>query len=160
LARPRLLQPRSQQDWAHARELLEQYAASLNLDLSFQNFAHELEQLDREYAPPSGAFLLAEDLGENPGYVGCVGLRRFSAGVGEIKRLYTIPAARGRGIGRQLAEGIIAAAKELAYARLLLDTLPGMGAAQSLYASLGFKPTAAYRFNPVAGTAFLELMLG
>ena len=161
MARPRLLQPRSQQDWAHARELLEQYAASLNLDLSFQNFAHELQQLDREYAPPSGAFLLAEDfVGENRMYVGCVGLRRFSAGVGEIKRLYTVPAARGRGVGRLLAEGIIAAAKELAYARLLLDTLPGMGAAQSLYASLGFKPTAAYRFNPVPGTAFLELMLG
>ena len=70
-----------------------------------------------------------------------------------------IPAARGRGVGGLLAQGIVAAAKQLGYTRLLLDTLPSMKEAQSLYVSLGFKPTAAYRFNPVRGTAFLELEL-
>jgi GNAT superfamily N-acetyltransferase len=152
----RLAQPKSEQGWRQARQLIEEYAASLNLDLSFQNFAHELEHLTSEYAPPTGAFLLAE---ENGVHIGCVGLRQFSDGIGEIKRLYVIPAARGRGVGRLLAKGIVAAAKQLGYNRLLLDTLPSMKEAQSLYVSLRFKPTAAYRFNPVPGTAFLELDL-
>ena len=150
----RLAQPKSEEGWRQARQLIEEYAASLNLDLSFQNFAHELEQLTSEYAPPTGAFLLAEETGV---YVGCVGVRQFSDRSGEIKRLYVIPAARGRGVGRLLAKGIVAAAKQLGYNRLLLDTLPSMKEAQSLYVSLCFKPTAAYRFNPVPGTAFLEL---
>lgn len=151
-----LVQPNSEDQWRNARRLIEEYAASLNLDLSFQNLAYELEHLVSEYGPPAGAFFLAE---ENGSYLGCVGLRHFSDGIGEIKRLYTIPAARGRGLGRLLASRIVAAGKLLGYRRLLLDTLPSMKEAQSLYVSLGFKPTAAYRFNPVAGTAFLELEL-
>jgi putative acetyltransferase len=152
----RLVQPQSDDDWRQARQLVEQYAASLNLDLSFQNFGHEMEHLTNEYAAPAGAFLLAE---ENGAFFGCVGVRQFSDGVGEVKRLYVSPAARGRAVGRLLAEGIVAAAKELGYTRLLLDTLPSMKEAQSLYISLGFKPTAPYRFNPVPGTAYLELIL-
>ena len=152
----RLVQPDSDGDWRTARQLIEEYAASLNLDLSFQNIAHELEHLPSEYGPPAGAFFLAEEDGS---YLGCVGLRRFSEGVGEIKRLYMTPAARGRGVWRLLARRALAAGTSLGYRRLLLDTLPSMKEAQSLYASLGFKPTSAYRYNPVAGTAFMELEL-
>lgn len=152
----RLAQPRSEDDWQHARWLIEEYAASLNLDLSFQNLAHELEYLREEYGPPAGAFLLAQDNGSR---LGCVGLRQFSEDAGEIKRLYIVPTARGRGLGRLLAEGIVTAGKKLGYARLLLDTLPSMTEAHRLYMSLGFKRIPAYRFNPVQGTAFLELEL-
>jgi len=152
----RLVQPNSDDSWRQARQLIEEYAASLSIDLSFQNFTHELAHLTSEYAAPTGAFLLAEEDGI---HFGCVGLRQFSDGVGEIKRLYVISTARGRGVGRLLAKGIVAAAKQLGYTRLLLDTLYSMQEAQSLYGSLGFKPIAAYRFNPVPGTVFLELEL-
>ncbi len=152
----RLIRAQSHGEWRHARELIEQYAASLHIDLTFQNFAHELVHLSSEYGPPKGCLLLAQEQGD---YLGCVGLRQFSTGVGEIKRLYTVPAARGRHVGRLLANGIVAAARELGYAQLLLDTLPSMTQAQALYLSLGFRPTAAYRFNPVPGTVFLELAL-
>ena len=151
----RLSQPHSTEDWRQARRLIEQYAASLDFDLSFQNLADELEHLASEYDAPAGAFLLAEDSGA---YIGCVGLRYFS-GVGEVKRLYVTPDARGRGAGRLLAEGIVAAARRLGYRRLLLDTVPSMKHALSLYVSLGFKPTAAYRYNPLPGAAFFELEL-
>jgi GNAT superfamily N-acetyltransferase len=152
----RLAAPGSQAEWREARRLIEEYAVSLKVDLCFQNFAHELEHLAEEYGPPTGAFLLATDNGV---YVGCVGLRRLPDGTGEMKRLYAVPAARGRGVGRLLAEGIVDAARKLGYARLVLDTLPTMNEAQSLYATLGFKPTTAYRFNPVQGTTYLELDL-
>jgi putative acetyltransferase len=148
--------PQSPEDWRQARALIEQYAASLSVDLSFQNLEHELDNLSCDYAPPAGAFLLAE---ENAAHLGCVGLRQHAEGIGEIKRLYIMPAARGKRVGRLLAEGIVAVARRLGYQRLLLDTLPFMKEAQSLYASMGFKPTGAYRFNPVPGTVFLELTL-
>lgn len=152
----RLFQPVADAEWHTARRLIEEYASSLELDLSFQSIAEELEHLPSEYAPPTGAFLIADDEGTA---VGCVGVRRFAEGVGEIKRLYVLSAARGHGIGRLLAENIVASARALGYTRLLLDTLPSMKEARSLYASLGFRPTQAYRFNPVPGTAFMELPL-
>jgi GNAT superfamily N-acetyltransferase len=148
--------PLCEAEWKAARRLVEEYAASLNLDLSFQDIAHELDHLAVEYAPPAGAFFLAEDGGS---YLGCVGVRRFGDGVGEIKRLYTTAAGRNRGLGRQLALQAIEAGRQLGYRRLRLDTLPSMKAAHALYTSLGFQPIAPYRFNPVAGTAFLELDL-
>ena len=151
-----LTQPRSEAHWLRARRLVEEYAASLNLDLSFQNLQHELENLATEYGVPAGAFLVAEEDGI---YLGCVGVRHLSPEVGEIKRMYVSPAARGRGSGRLLAEGIVEAAKALGYARLRLDTLPDMKAAQALYSSLGFKPIPPYYFNPVSGTVFMELAL-
>lgn len=151
-----LLRPDTTARWGEARRLVEEYASSLNLDLSFQNFANEIEHLPTDYGPPKGAFLLAE---ANGLLVGCVGLREFSKTTGEVKRLYVLPAARGCGAGRALAERIVALGKQLGYTRLVLDTLPAMNEAQSLYLSLGFAPIAPYRFNPVPGTAFLELLL-
>jgi putative acetyltransferase len=151
-----LSKPHSSEDWLEARRLVEEYAASLHLDLAFQNFEHEKEHLASEYSAPTGAFLIAREHGA---VLGCAALRRFAEGDGEFKRLYVVPAARGRGVGALLARRIVTEARSLGYARLLLDTLPAMRAAQALYESLGFKPTAAYRFNPLPGAAFFELSL-
>ena len=152
----RLLQAATAHEWDAARGLVREYAASLDVDLSFQNFDEELQHFATEYAPPGGAFLLAEEAGR---YLACIGVRRFASEVGEIKRLYAVPAARGRGLGRVLVERIIVVARDLGYRSLLLDTLPSMKQAQGLYLSLGFKPTTAYRFNPIEGSAFLRLDL-
>lgn len=151
-----LEQPQSPERWREARRLIEEYAASLDLDLSFQGFEQEIEHLSSEYGPPAGAFFLAVENGQA---IGCIGLHRFFEEVGEIKRLYVAPAGRGRGVARALVERVLNAARELGYRRLLLDTLPSMKEARSLYQSMGFKPTEPYRFNPVAGTAFLEIEL-
>jgi ribosomal protein S18 acetylase RimI-like enzyme len=151
-----LLKPKSAAEWREARRLVEEYAASLNLDLSFQSFAQQLEHFENEYSPPSGAILLAREKGS---FVGCVGLRKLSDTVGEIKRLYVEPTARGLGLGQALVRGIVDEGKQLKYTRLVLDTLPSMLEARSLYHALGFKPIAPYRYNPVSGTAFLELEL-
>jgi putative acetyltransferase len=134
-------------DTESVRELFGEYAAGLGVDLSFQDF-------DAELADPLGFYelvLLADG--------GCVALRRIDAETCEMKRLFVRPTARGGGLGRKLAEAIVAEARARGYRRMLLDTLPTMGAAQALYTSLGFRETEAYRYNPVPGTVFLELTL-
>lgn len=146
----------SGEHWRAARALVEAYAASLPVDLSFQDFDRELAHLADEYGPPAGACFLADVDG---GYRGCIALRRFGEATAEIKRLYVSPDARGRGIGRRLVERVVSEAKQLGYARAVLDTLPSMTEARALYESMGFHSIEPYRFNPVAGTAFLELVL-
>jgi len=152
----RIIRAGSPEAWAEARRLLEQYRASLDFALDFQAFDHELGSLETEYGPPHGMFLIAEQDGIA---VGCVGVRSFARGVCEMKRLFTIPTARNQGTGRSLAEAAIAAARELGYARMLLDTVPSMAAAQRLYTALGFVPLEPYRYNPVRGAVFMELSL-
>ena len=138
------------------RKLFEEYAQSLGFDLGFQDFAAELENLPGDYAPPRGGILVAE---QEERIVGCVALRKWDKGICEMKRLCVIPDARGQGIGRQLAEAIIAQAKTLGYERMRLDTFTSMQTANRLYASLDFRPIAAYRYNPLAGAQFYELSL-
>jgi ribosomal protein S18 acetylase RimI-like enzyme len=139
-----------------ARRLLSEYAASLDIDLGFQDFASELERLPGEYVSPTGALLLAMDGDEA---VGCVALRPFLPPfIGEIKRLYVVPAARGGGLGVRLAEAALDAARAAGYARVRLDTLSSMQAAQCLYEGLGFTDIDAYRHNPHEAR-YLELKL-
>jgi ribosomal protein S18 acetylase RimI-like enzyme len=138
------------------RALFAAYGESVGVDLSFQGFEAELRELPGAYAPPSGRLLLAR---VDAAAAGCVGLRDLGGGVCEMKRLYVSPTHRNLGLGRRLAESAVSEARAAGYERMRLDTLPSMQPARRLYASLGFAPIAAYRFNPVPGTDFLELEL-
>jgi GNAT superfamily N-acetyltransferase len=144
-------------DVARVRRLFRAYADWLEVDLCFQDFERELAELPGCYAPPAGRLLIARVGGD---VVGCVGLRPLEPGVCEMKRLWVEPGFAGRGIGRALAERIIAAAHEIGYRHMRLDTIPArMPAAQHLYASLGFREIPAYYHNPLAGVVMLELEL-
>ncbi|MEQ1804206.1 MAG: GNAT family N-acetyltransferase [Burkholderiaceae bacterium] len=140
-----------------ARELFREYAASLSVDLCFQNFDAELAGLPGEYAPPSGHLLLAFVDGAA---AGCGGFRRISnvdyANACEMKRLFVRPAFRRFGLGRHLVQRLMDEARGSGYSAMLLDTLDDMESARGLYGSLGFDEIAPYYFNPIAGAHYLK----
>ena len=142
--------------------MLEEYVAWIGLDLAFQEVDAELDGLPGDYAPPRGALFVAQ---EQSRLLGTIGLRplseqaclagAFDVEAVEMKRLFVRPAARGRGLARQLIAVALAEARRLEYSEIRLDTLPMMGDAQSLYASLGFHDIAPYYNTPIAGTRFM-----
>ena len=140
------------------REIFREYAASLKVDLCFQGFEDELSGLPGDYAEPRGALLLAWVDGA---VAGCCALRPLDtsdyANAAEMKRLYVRPAFRGLSLGRQLAEGILDAARRAAYSCVLLDTLDDMESARALYEDLGFVEIPPYYHNPHAGAHYLKV---
>jgi GNAT superfamily N-acetyltransferase len=143
-----------------AREILREYARSLDVDLCFQNFEAELAGLPGEYAAPAGRLLLAHVDGA---LAGCGGLRALPdvdyANACEMKRLYVRPAFRRFGLGRALAEALLDEARRAGYSVMLLDTLNEMESARELYARLGFEEVAPYYFNPIPGAHYLKVNL-
>ncbi len=136
--------------------LFSEYAASLGVDLGYQNFAEELATLPGKYARPGGRLYLAL-VDDVP--AGCIAMRRLSESRAEMKRLYVRDSFRGLSLGRALAQRVIAEARADGCSDLVLDTLSSMYRAQALYRSLGFVETTAYYDCPIAGTVFMRLAL-
>jgi GNAT superfamily N-acetyltransferase len=144
----------TQIDWA--RTLFAEYVASLPVDVSYEDVPRECVGLPGAYGPPRGELLLALVDGAP---AGCVALRPLDLETCEMKRVYLRPEWRGRGIGRELVETILAAARRIGYRRMRLDTIPALKAAVSLYRSLGFRVIAPYRAIPAERVLFMELDL-
>lgn len=139
-----------------SRQLFQEYAAGIGVDLCFQNFDEELAGLPGKYAPPEGRLILATS---ESGYLGCVALRKLAEGICEMKRLYVRPSFRGQGIGRALAMEVIAQGRKIGYGAMRLDTLASMKDAIALYESLGFRQIGPYCRNPERDAVFMELDL-
>ncbi|MDB4902626.1 MAG: family N-acetyltransferase [Mucilaginibacter sp.] len=144
------------QEFESGKKLFEEYALSLNVDLSFQNFSKELETIQNQYGKSEGALLLACD---GNVFVGCSGVRKLDRETAELKRMYVKNEYRGYHIGTSLLQRSIEFAKELGYKRIRLDTLQSMTKAQQLYRSFGFYEIPSYRFNPLPGTIYMEKQL-
>lgn len=152
-----LITPETPAETEAAREVIREYAGQLDVDLDFQGFDAELAQLPGEYASPKGTLLLALVDGD---VAGCCCLRPLDAvdypDAAEMKRLYVRQGFRGLGLGRQLAEATLDAARMAGYRCVLLDTLSDMEAARALYTELGFEEIPPYYHNPIAGAHYLK----
>lgn len=153
---PKIIRVESGEELEQVRILFAEYTDSLDFDLGFQNFEEELANLPGDYVRPTGCLLLAIYKGRS---IGCVGLRKLSDGVCEMKRLYVREQFRGLGLGRALAEAVIEEARKIGYNYMRLDTVPSMKVARALYVSLGFKQASQYRYNPIEDAVFMELKL-
>ena len=157
LPRIHLFTPEAPVDFEPVRTILREYAQGLGVDLCFQDFEIELASLPGEYAPPRGALLLAKVDGK---LAGCCALRPLDAvdypNAAEMKRLYVRRAYRGAGLGRELAEAALDAARQAGYSCVLLDTLDDMESARALYEDLGFAEIPPYYHNPIAGAHYLK----
>jgi ribosomal protein S18 acetylase RimI-like enzyme len=156
----RLTAPASPDELDSVRELFREYANGLGVDLCFQQFDQELTNLPGDYAAPRGALMLATVDGEA---AGCCALRPLDTAdypnAAEMKRLYVRKAFRGFGLGRQLAECALDAARLGGYACVLLDTLDEMEAARALYVDLGFEEIPPYYHNPIPGAHYRKANL-
>lgn len=143
-----------------ARAIFREYADGLGIDLDFQGFNEELAGLPGDYAAPRGALLLASVDGE---IAGCCALRPLDSvdypNASEMKRLYVRRAFRGFGLGRQLVEATLDAARQAGYTCVLLDTLDDMEAARALYEDFGFSEIPPYYHTPLAGAHYLRAPL-
>ena len=151
-----LLSP-SLEEMDAVRQIFQEYADSLNIDLEFQGFESELAELPGEYAAPRGQILLARVDGS---IAGCCALRPLDdsdyPNAAEMKRLFVRKAFRGFGLGRQLAEAMLDVARQSGYDHVLLDTLDDMEAARALYVDLGFESIEPYYHNPLSGAHYLK----
>lgn len=147
------IRPAGAADMPQVREMLKEYVDWIGLDLAFQEIDAELNGLPGEYSPPRGALFVGV---AGSRYFGMIALRPIDGLVGEMKRLYVRPEARGRGLARQLIARLCDEAKRLGYCELRLDTLPMMGEAQTLYEAYGFVDIAPYYETPIAGTRFMS----
>lgn len=151
------LTPATPEQLAATRLIFQEYADQLGVDLCFQNFKAELAGLPGDYAPPQGCLLLALLDGE---IAGCCAMRPLETvdypNACEMKRLYVRQGFRGLGLGRQLAEAVLDAARIAGYHSVLLDTLNDMEAARALYEDLGFKDIPPFYHNPIAGAHYLK----
>jgi ribosomal protein S18 acetylase RimI-like enzyme len=156
----RLIEPSTPRELETIRDLFQEYANGLGVDLCFQQFDQELTDLPGDYAAPRGALMLATVDGEA---AGCCALRPLDTAdypnAAEMKRLYVRKAFRGFGLGRQLAECALDAARLGGYACVLLDTLDEMEAARALYVDLGFEEIPPYYHNPIPGAHYLKAEL-
>ena len=104
-------------------------------------FEAELAGLPGKYAPPEGRLLIAYQDGQP---AGCVALRDLSDGTCEMKRMFVPTQFRGMGVGRALAEAIVAAAEVVGYRRMRLDTSHRQAEAMRLYEAVGFQRISPY----------------
>ena len=152
--------PAEAADFDDVRRLFREYEADIGVDLCFQGFEKELAGLPGAYAPPSGRLLLAEA----DGPAGVVALRPLAVDASgtacELKRLWVRPEFRGRHLGRTLTEAALAAARDIGYRSIKLDTLPAiMSSAVAMYRALGFVDCAPYYHNPISGSLYMECAL-
>ncbi|KAK8159044.1 acetyltransferase, GNAT family [Phyllosticta citrichinensis] len=173
---------RSPHDFVAATALFRAYHEWLNVDLTYQGFAAELASLPGKYAPARGGELFLALLtpadGSPSDAVGCIALRDISGvvadylartdgngtvaktrRVAEVKRLYTLPAARGLGVGSALVAATMGVARREGYDEVRLDTLPHMQGAIKLYSRGGFVVADQYYDTDQEGTIFMKCLL-
>jgi putative acetyltransferase len=148
--------PETEEDYNLVIAIFNEYQKYLNIDLCFQSFDYELDNLQKIYSQPKGIIILAKIGNE---IAGCIALKPIEENNCEMKRLFVKPIYRGLGIGKKLVEMVINTAKNNHYEIMKLDTLINLNEAVELYKAMGFVTTAPYVHNPLSDVLYFEKKL-
>jgi carbonic anhydrase len=144
---------KSKQQFEEAKKLFTEYATWLNIDLCFQNFTKELEEIEKMYAAHSGGIFLCVD---DDKYIGCSAIRRMDDTTCELKRMWVQQNYQGKGIGEELLNKCIDLANKLNYKTIRLDTLSRLQPAIQLYKKYAFEETSSYYNNPNPDVVYMK----
>lgn len=97
-----------------------------------------LDDLYAYYQQDRARYWVIEKEGTVIGAGGIAPLENYSGPVCELQKMYFLPEARGRGLGRKLILMCLDAAREFQYEACYLETMTHMETAQGLYRSIGF----------------------
>lgn len=153
---PEYILANNQLEYEAAQLLFNEYAQWLNIDLCFQNFDKELQQLSIMYAATSGGIVLCK---KGNDFIGCSAIRKIDTTSCELKRMWVQLPYQKLGIGETLLKECIALAKKLNYKEILLDTLKRLQPAIKLYKKYNFIETEAYYKNPNNDVVYMKLVL-
>ena len=107
-----------------------------------------LDDLYSYYLQDRAAYWVIEEGGAIVGAGGIAPLENYDGSVCELQKMYFLPMARGKGLGRSMIELCLQAAKDFGYRACYLETMSHMEAAQALYRAKGF----AYLDGPMGDT--------
>ena len=138
-------------DHPDAVRLLTAYFDELGVRLGGFDPARSVSANPEEMTPPHGVFLV---LYEDGAPVACGGIKALGPDVGEIKRMFVVAGARGRGHGRRLLADLEDAARSLGFLRVVLDTALPLEEAAAMYISAGYREIAPYNQNAYAARWF------
>lgn len=145
--------PSSIIEYELTKNIFIEYQQFLKVDLCFQSFENELNNLGKIYASPKGTIILAKVDNE---IAGCIALKPIEENNCEMKRLYVKPVHRGLGIGLALVSQLIEFAKGNKFEKMKLDTLKSLKEAVTLYHKFGFIETQPYVYNPLEEVLYFE----
>ncbi|MEM9075952.1 MAG: GNAT family N-acetyltransferase [Bacteroidota bacterium] len=143
----------TKEEFELGKVLFQKYAEDIGIDLSFQGFDKELQEIKTQYGPPEGALFIvfSESIP-----IGCFALRKLDSKTCELKRMFLEKNERGKGIGKQMMDKALLEAHGLGYSKIRLDSIKSMKTAIALYQAFGFKEIEAYRHNPFDDAIYFE----
>jgi putative acetyltransferase len=128
------------EDESAIREVLDSVLAEYGLSSDPGGTDVDLADIEGNYLKSGGVFRVV--LAPGGSILGCAGLFRLSEDEAELRKMYLLPPARGRGIGRRLLQELLSHARRLGYRRVSLETASVLTEAIALYRSAGFQPVS------------------
>jgi len=96
----------------------------------------DLDSIEESYFSNDGFFGVVEI---NNAIVATVGLHKVNLTTCELRKMYSLPSQRGKGLGKSILEFALSEAREIGYTRIILETASPLKEAINLYKKYGFK---------------------
>ena len=152
-----IVEAKGKEHFEIAKKFFAEYLDELDVDLSFQGFKEELNNLKQYYTAPKGFIIfLKNNEGE---FIACSGVRFLNKEKCEFKRMYVLPDYRKQGIGQFILQKCIERARELNFEKIQLDTLGRLTESIKYYREIGFYEIPPFRFNPYDDAMYFEFKL-